>query len=252
MTALVHDVGKDVFQCPELDVGFFLFTMAWALNANSMPTIFWTVHYLLRKPALREQVMAQVYAVLKSETGWDSDTATEFPVLKMGTLEKMTLMRSLTLEALRMQSSIHLPRMVMEDTIIDAGGEKYFLRKGCILNATNVHHDPKVFPNPKEVSAERFLPGKKHFDEKGKGIAIPNMAFGHGQSTCLGRHFALMESPAAAVLYLTCFDWDPVDPQASDPPPDFRRYTFGCMPVHPDYENHSSVQYRRTRPGEDV
>ena len=64
-----------------------------------------------------------------------------------------------------------------------------FDRKTFIIpNLSDVHGDPKIFPNP-----ERFDPGR-FLDGEGKFYAHPGMvAFGIGKRECLGKSLAKQE-----------------------------------------------------------
>ena len=246
MTDLARDLFSMLGSWKASNVAFLF---AWALNANSLPTIFWMILFLLRDKEAYGQVMGQVYDVLKTETGWDVSTATEFPVLHADVISKMTLMKSFMWETLRLRSSIHINRELTKDTVVTLDGEQFLLRRGNMIMCTNSHHDPSVFPDPEALVADRFLEEKDHFDAKGKKIFLPVQAFGHGVSMCPGRHFALMEGPAMAAMMLACFDWEAVSPEASVPPPSYERFGFGCMPLHPDYMKDPSVFFRvRVKP----
>ena len=246
------DLARDLFGSlgrwyKDSDVAFMF---AWALSANSLPTIFWMLIFLLRNDDVREQVLAQVHVFLNAETGWDAATATEFPVLTTDIIKKMTLMESMMWETLRKRSSVNLTRAITKDTVAKVGGESFFLRKGNLVICTNPHHDPAVFPEPEIVVADRFLKEKTHTDAQGKKVFLPNQAFGHGISMCPGSKFALMEGPAMVVMMLTCFDWEPVAPESNEPPPpNFEKFGFGCMPLHPDYHEDPSIYFRvRVKP----
>jgi len=51
------------------------------------------------------------------------------------------------------------------------------------------------------------------------------------------------------ITLLTCFDWEVISPEASEPPPSYEKFGFGCMPLHLDYEKDPSVLFRvRVKP----
>lgn len=257
-TALLKDEMTDLARTMESDIqvtqATMMFVISWALNANSLPTIFWMIHFLLRDPDLKSRVLAEVYQVLRDEIGWEVQTATTLPKLTRAALNKMKLLHGMVHEALRMRSAIHLARTVMEDTVIEVNTgdpkhrQKFFIPKGHQIHTTNPHQDPEIFPEPDRVIPERFAFGQEHCDASGQLLAVPLMAFGHGVSTCIGRHFAKLEGPAAVVQLLVAFDWEAIHPEANEPQPDYTRYSF-VMPIDSQQRDHPALQYRiRVKP----
>jgi cytochrome P450 len=90
---------------------------------------------------------------------------------------------------------------------------------------SEVHYDPKHFPNPKQFDPTRFL------DDQGKFVAHPTMvAFGVGRRECLGKSLAKQETFLFSSCMLHQFAFD----SSSAGAPDLGAATVGITRVpHP-------------------
>eukprot|EP00121_Abeoforma_whisleri_P008274 Awhi_evm2s7590 len=235
---------SEIFDPDSVDFARLAFTLAWGLNANSMPAIFWLIYYLLKDEKSRSRISEQIHDVLLEDENWNSQTATSFPQLSCQSLKKMTFLASYFKDVLRTQSSIAIVRQVTEDVTVPVADREYHFKKGELTFLNNPHYDPEMFPDPEIPKIETFLDEKHVFVKNEKQVRLPSHFFGAGGSICPGRFFSILEGTAMAAKILTCFDMELVNPQLPTPPPDFERINFGCMPLDPRYKDHDSIKIR--------
>lgn len=103
----------------------------------------------------------------------------QFPDQKQMILDDPSLIKSMSMEALRMVSPvIHMRRTAMEDT--EVNGQKIAKDEKVVLYYGAANRDPEIFENPDEFNILR-----KNADK--------HIAFGHGPHKCLGQNIAKMQ-----------------------------------------------------------
>ncbi|PSN50995.1 hypothetical protein C0J52_08595 [Blattella germanica] len=70
-----------------------------------------------------------------------------------------------------------------------------------VISTGGLHHDPKYFPDPEVFNPDRFNDDNKHNIKP-----FTYMPFGSGPRQCIANRFALMETKAALVHLLKCFE----------------------------------------------
>lgn len=180
----------------------------WGSIANTMPTTFWVLWYILSNENAYNAVQAEIDKI-------SSEYAHEDGIFDQEALEKMVVIESIFKETLRLQSESLVARNVLEDCVFDlkipGHSRKYSLKKGSrvIVYPSMLHYDDEVFANSKEFQWDRFLASsdgkEKVFFKDGKLIANPIRPFGGGSSMCPGRKFALNEVKQCVATFFRHF-----------------------------------------------
>lgn len=160
----------------------------WAANANSVPAVFWALANLLMDESAQHEVKRQVDGLQKQGSIKDLED-----------LDRLTALRSVFWETLRLSWGGFTPRVVTEDFELKlptngngASLERWRLRKGTRIMTYPpvVHRDSDVFHDPDTFVYDRFLA-----DDNGKlpefktktGKSIGLSPFGGGAHMCPGR-----------------------------------------------------------------
>ncbi|ETE62728.1 7-alpha-hydroxycholest-4-en-3-one 12-alpha-hydroxylase, partial [Ophiophagus hannah] len=204
----------------------------WASQANTGPVTFWLLAYLLKHPDAMKAIRAEVEQVLK-ETGQEENLMN----LSLQAI-KTPLLDSAVEEVLRLKAGSFVFRTVMEDFRLQMdNGNEYDLRKGdhlLLFPFLGLHMDPEIYPEPQTFKYDRFLSpeGKrKEFFKNGKKLRTCIMPFGGGTSMCPGRFFAISEMKIFAILMLTHFDMELLNPEEELPSSVEHRIVVGT--AHP-------------------
>ncbi|KAI1814901.1 cytochrome P450 monooxygenase [Poronia punctata] len=154
---------------------------------------------LIQHPDALQAVRHEIVRVLKVE-GW-----------KKTSIYNMKLLDSVIKESQRLKPifSGAMRRAVEADTALSDGT---LLKKGSRLYVdTRRMTDPKVYANPEEWQADRFLQMRS---QPGKDTAaqlvttsIDHLGWGHGLHACPGRFFAANEVKIALIHMLMKYDW---------------------------------------------
>ncbi|XP_075405745.1 cytochrome P450 7B1 [Tenrec ecaudatus] len=186
----------------------------WASMANTIPTMFWAMYYLLRHPEAMAAVRDEIDHLLQS-TGQKKGTAFSIGFTREQ-LDSLVYLESIVLEALRLHSLSATLRCVENDFLLPVKSGECLLRKGdlvCIFPPA-IHRDPEVFEAPEEFRYDRFVQdGRKKtaFFKRGKKLNYYIMPFGSGASKCPGRFFAVSEVKLLLFALVTCFDLEMID-----------------------------------------
>ncbi|KAF2013366.1 cytochrome P450 [Aaosphaeria arxii CBS 175.79] len=182
-------------------------------NSNLLPSVFWTVFEVLRKPSLKTKVTKEIKQHLAS----NSNT---IDISKLGTIP---LLQSLHSEVLRLRLATATARTVEQtDVQLD---DQYKLTKGttafvfsrplALNHALWSQARPLTVSKPlKDFWAERFLTADGRFSVEGiSGCWVP---FGGGTHICPGRHFAKNVALSTLALLLgenevELVDWSVLD-----------------------------------------
>ncbi|CAK4577516.1 unnamed protein product [Aphanomyces euteiches] len=159
-----------------LDPARDIMALLWAGSANSIPTAYWALFYLLRDKAAWRAVFDEVHEHLP-KGGAEVWTPEQ--------LSKCVLLASAVDEALRLSASSILMREAMEDIDLKTMDPPVYLAKGSnvIIYPSLGHFDEEIFPSPKTFKYDRFVNATREQLEAFK-------PFGMGATMCPGRNFA--------------------------------------------------------------
>ena len=212
-------VSKCAFQCA-------LGAQVWAIVANTMPTAFWALYFIVRSREALEAITAELASVATSSSA----------ALSPGQLDKLLGLDSAILEALRLTSG----SIIMREVVSNSGHElalpgldqSVFLRSGdwAALFPPLLHYDSRLFPEASEFKHDRFV------GEKGRALARHVKPFGGGVSMCPGRFFAVREVKSFVALALARYEWriPNAGHDAKIPPFDSSRSGLGIYPPQDD------------------
>ncbi|XP_042332296.1 7-alpha-hydroxycholest-4-en-3-one 12-alpha-hydroxylase-like [Sceloporus undulatus] len=215
-----------------------MFLVLWVSQVNTGPAVFWILAYLLKYPEAMKAVKEEVDGILR-EIGQEVKPGYPFTHLTLDMI-KTPLLDSAIQETLRLRVSPFLFRGVKKDVDVKlANGRKYILRKGDAMLLSPflaLHMDPEIHPEPHAFKYDRFVNPdgtRKDFYKNGGKLKHCIMPFGAGHSMCLGRFFAVSEMKIFAILMLSYFDMELVNPEEEIPPVDESSYGFGTLkPSH--------------------
>lgn len=183
-------------------------SLLWAAQANTAVVAFFTLFFILRDQAVKQQVQEEVRAVLATS---DKLSAHGTPYLTPDVLNRMEKLDSCISETLRLISAPLPMREVMEDLDIElVNGDKVQLKKGqfAAIYPRYAHMHPAIYQNPEQFQWDRFLGKQKpnSFSYQGEPLKYSLIPFGVGLSMCPGRHFARNEFKVITALLLNWCD----------------------------------------------
>ncbi|RYP42015.1 hypothetical protein DL768_010408 [Monosporascus sp. mg162] len=209
-------------------VAGFLGTFLWAQNSNSIPIAIWTLVYLVRDPALYQEVRQEVH---EAET---TDPSTGQRTIDVGKLMVAPVLQAVFSETLRLHMSFNVLREVKDSVTMNG----HVLHTGALLQAPMqvAHYDESWAADGHPV--DEFWPGRhikyvEGTDEAGNisrqktfslgGRPSSYFPFGGGVSICPGRQFAKHEMFTTLALIVSKFDlefvkWTKLDGSPSDRP----------------------------------
>ena len=209
----------------------------WVSIANSMPSVFWALYFLLKDPEAYTQCRKQVESILAKKTNKDILWFT------LEELDEMTLIHSAFFETLRLKQVIYSARMVTKDFIYNPKhARKFMIEKGTRILAcpTLTHFDSDIFEHPYEFQYDRFVNDPAAKD--GKPLLSHVRAFGGGGHLCSGRKFIAYETQALIAMMLTRLDLRLAPEQANQVVrTDYSRQGIGVPPPTSD----PLLEYRR-------
>ncbi|KAI3397718.1 hypothetical protein diail_10487 [Diaporthe ilicicola] len=199
------------------------FGLAWAMNANSNPLVFWMLWRINSDAVLLARIREEIapYIVVEEPAhgfGPGFKAALRIQSIDVqGLVNNCPLLKAAYIETLRVDVSAWSFKMIREDVIIsdkDGSSETFLLPKGSYAHGAHElnHMDPDFFPEPKEWYIERHI--KWDTNEKGgkravgadMGVVRP---YGGGISMCKGRQFAVKEILLFSAAILSIYDMEP-------------------------------------------
>lgn len=201
-------------------------TLMWAVNANTIPTAFWTVAHLAADPEAMAAVVAEVDACVEG--------GLERPATR-DELGSLPLVESSIREALRLSAGSMTVREAVEATTLELRSGSWAIRRGdrVCLAPQLTHYDPAVFERPELFRFDRFAPdasGQPRFELEGERASFALMPFGAGKHTCPGRYFAINEIKILVATLLRRIRLEPV----TEALPGFQRRRIGLGIYPPD------------------
>ncbi|KAL6054319.1 hypothetical protein STEG23_037320, partial [Scotinomys teguina] len=209
-----QDTLEKYYRREDFEIGAHHLGFLWASMANTIPTMFWVMYYLLRHPEAMKTLRNEIESFLQS-TGQKKGSGLSIHFTREQ-LDSLVCLESTILEVLRLCSHSTIMREVEEDMSFNSETSSYCLRKGDFVAVFPpiLHSDPEVFEAPEEFRFNRFLEdGKKKttFLKGGKKLKYCILPFGLGASKCPGRYFAVNEIKLLLVTILTYFDLEIID-----------------------------------------
>lgn len=191
-------------------VGTFELALLHVSTANTIPTLFWFVAYIVTRPDLVERLREEALGVI--EYGAEGDVTVNIDSLA----DKCPLLVSCYREAIRLNNKAIGNRRVMADTTISDGkGNTYLLKEGINVQMPSdpLHHLETVWgKDAAEFAPDRFMDQIKGLNnDTVKAKRASYVPFGGGRHLCPGRNFAFAENLGFMVSFLLGFDVSPVD-----------------------------------------
>ncbi|XP_045542467.1 cytochrome P450 6B5-like [Papilio machaon] len=104
-------------------------------------------------------------------------------------------------EALRMHPPIgNLLRKCIKDTVLPVGNVRVEVGTKTFLPIYDIHHDPKIYPDPEVFNPERF--SRENIKNINSNAFMP---FGEGKRLCIGIRYATLQAKAGLVHLLRNF-----------------------------------------------
>lgn len=160
----------------------------WALEANAIWAVYWTIVYLLQSPHGIAPVVAEID---RARENWISThpsiplTASTFPQFLEDSMADFPLLTSCIHEVLRLTTSTFSIRRVSNQT--EFAGFEFKEGDEIICTTRAVHVDEEIYEDPYQFKMDRFLDGQNKFQKDGKPVPNHLMPFGGGVSMCEGR-----------------------------------------------------------------
>jgi len=223
-------LGQDPAYFARVNVGVFIATVS-----NSIPAVFWVLFHILTDDKARKACVETVQKVASEQKG---------EYFSLEDLDKMPVLQSCFLEALRIYQSFFVTRDVNEDFIVNPkGSPKFLLEKGSRIMAypQTVHMDPEIFEDPEVFKYDRFL-DEKELSKNGKLLINQLRPFGGGAHLCPGRKFIGYETRAFLAMMLLRLDMKLDDDMKKKPGIQLHRQGFSV--AHPDHDPIFQVKAR--------
>ncbi|XP_026983807.1 cytochrome P450 7B1 isoform X1 [Sagmatias obliquidens] len=228
-----QDILEKYYMPKDTEIGAHHLGLLWASVSNTVPTMFWTMYYLLRHPEAMAVLRDEIDHLLQS-TGQKKGPGFSIHLTREQ-LDSLVYLESTILEVLRLCSFSGIFRVVQEDLTLHLESQDCCLRKGDFVGIFPpvLHYDPEIFEAPEEFRFDRFTEsGKKKtaFFKRGKKLKYYHMPFGFGVSKCPGRFLAIVEIKQLLVVFLTYFDSEIIDDKPLEL--NYNRFLFGIQ--YPD------------------
>ncbi|XP_019156461.1 PREDICTED: cytochrome P450 81E8-like [Ipomoea nil] len=169
-----------------------ILTMFVAGTETSLATIEWAMSLLLSHP----EVLGKLRNEIDNNIGHER-------LLNESDLSKLPYLRCVVNETLRLYPPVPLliPHYSLQDCIV-AG---FDVPKHTILvvNTWTMHHDPKVWEEPREFKPERF----EAMIGDGEGLNYKFVPFGMGRRACPGNNMGLRMVSLALGAFIQCYEW---------------------------------------------
>ncbi len=214
-----NDAGEPRFTADEI-TGMFI-SMMFAGHHTSSGTAAWTLIELLRNPAVRHAVVAELDELYQDGREVSFQALREIPTLESALKETLRLHPPLIL----------LLRVAQQD--IELGD--YLIPSGTMVGASPAvsNRIPSDFPEPDRFDPTRYLEPRQE-DLLNRWTWIP---FGAGKHRCVGSAFAMMQLKAIFSVILRDYEFEMTQPS------DSYRDDFSKMVIQ--LEQPCVVRYRR-------
>ncbi|TKX25966.1 cytochrome P450-like protein 2 [Elsinoe australis] len=197
------------------------FGLAWAMNANANPLIFWIISRVYADPTLLEQIREEVAPYIQVRLPKQEFAVQELPILENvdheGLANHCPLLKAAYVESLRLDTGVWSFKIMREDVTLtsrEKDAQKYLIKKGTFCHvAHELHHrngeyydEPDVWRVGRHL---KYVPGKDGEPAVAKADIGTVRSYGGGHSMCKGRAFALKEILIFTATIFTFYDMDP-------------------------------------------
>ncbi|KAF4547978.1 Hypothetical protein D9617_33g038420 [Elsinoe fawcettii] len=195
--------------------------LAWAMNANANPLIFWVITRVYADPTLLEQIREEVRPFVKVNIPKQEFAVPELPHLEdvdhEGLLNHCPLLKAAYVESLRLDTGVWSFKIMREDVTLttrEKDAQKYLIQKGTFCHvAHELHHqNEKYYDEPDVWRVGRHIkyePGKEGEPAVPKADIGTVRPYGGGHSMCKGRAFAVKEILIFTATIFTFYDMMP-------------------------------------------
>ncbi|KAL4559598.1 hypothetical protein LXL04_031741 [Taraxacum kok-saghyz] len=167
----------------------FVLGLLSAGTDTSAGTMEWAMSLLLNHPQVLQKAQNEIDTVIGNDRFLDESDIINLPYL-----------RCIINETQRMKpvGPLLVPHESSEDCTI--GGYKVPSGTMLLVNQWAIHHDPKIWPDPKSFKPERF----EGLDGTRDGFKL--MPFGSGRRSCPGEGLAVRVMGSTLGLMIQCFE----------------------------------------------
>ncbi|PNS15444.1 hypothetical protein CAC42_703 [Sphaceloma murrayae] len=219
-----HDMSIETRASSEL-------ALAWAMNANANPLIFWIVTRVYADPTLLEQIREEVAPYVKVRVPKQEFAVQEWPILEdvdhEGLANHCPLLKAAYVESLRLDTAVWSFKIMREDVTLtsrEKDAQRYLVKKGTFTHvAHELHHkngdyydEPDVWRVGRHIKYENGKAGEPAVAKADIGTV---RAYGGGHSMCKGRQFALKEVLMFTATIFSFYDMEPVSGDWKIPKP---------------------------------
>jgi cytochrome P450 len=181
-------------------------SLAFGLLDNSVPTTFWFVYEIFKRPELLSELRSEVSAnALHIE---DVDGSLKHIIDLADLRQNCPHLVSTFQETLRMRMKGSIVRMVTKDTLVEAQkDQQYLLKDGNLLQISAGHFNQSSElwgDDGLQFNSRRFMQ-LQNTSKARQGF----LAFGTAPNTCPGRHFATGEIMCLVAMLILRFDLKP-------------------------------------------
>jgi cytochrome P450 len=150
----------------------------------------WMFLLLAENPAVRARVYQEVDTVLQGRRPTAED------------VERLPLLQAAFFEAMRIYPPVWaIPRVAAREDQI--GGFRIKRGSRIMISIWSMHHDPRVFPEPREYRLERWLG-----EAERQRPRLSYMPFGGGRRACIGQGFALLNAAVLGAMMIQRYEFD--------------------------------------------
>ncbi|KAJ8797056.1 hypothetical protein J1605_001866 [Eschrichtius robustus] len=152
-----QDILEKYYTPKDTEIGAHHLGLLWASVSNTVPTMFWTMYYLLRHPEAMAVLRDEIDHLLQS-TGQKKGPGFSIHLTREQ-LDSLVYLESTILEVLRLCSFSGIFRVVQEDLTLHLESQDCCLRKGDFVGIFPpvLHYDPEIFEAP-EILNEKTSP----------------------------------------------------------------------------------------------
>ncbi|KAK4396294.1 cytochrome [Sesamum angolense] len=163
-------------------------------SSTSTIALEWAFSLLLDNP----QTLKKAQAEIDAHVGYNR-------LITEADVAELPYLRHIILETLR----LHPPASILQPHFSSAecavGGFRVPAGTILLVNAWEIHHNPKTWADPEKFRPERF----EGFDGK-RDLGFKFLPFGSGRRACPGENLALTNLGLGLGSLIQCFDWEKV------------------------------------------
>jgi cytochrome P450 len=191
-------------------VGVVELALLHVATANTVPTLFWFMAFVLTRPELVERLREEAGPVVQDAE--DGTKRVNVDVLA----DECPLFVSCYRETIRLSNKAIGQRRVMADTTVSDGqGRSYLLKEGVNVQMASepLHGRKEVWGEDADgFHPERFMDITKNLNSATtKAKRASYIPFGGGKHLCPGRNFAFAENLGFMISLIVGFDTSPLD-----------------------------------------